>query len=265
MLPVMDDLPPIDTQRGGDPTLLRDELGYVIADAILAHPRSQQQAIGPSQLGTPCDRKLGFALAHTPPATEPSPAWRPQVGTAVHSWLAEILDAANTASGFVRWLTERRVDVGYIGDELISGTTDIYDRLTCTVVDWKVCGASSLRQYRANGPGQQYQVQGHLYGRGWTQRGLPVDRIAWYFLPMAGELHDAVWFSEPYDEAIAWAALERAAVIRKAQLALNPQQVNALLPTAQDHCTYCAWHKPGPIANPGQACPGHVQPLGRPA
>lgn len=256
-VPLGDALPPIDSQRGGDPDLLRDELRAIIGDAILTAPRSLQVEIGPSALGTPCERKLGYQLANTPLPKPTRPAWRPTVGTAVHAWLRDVLEAANITSGVTRWLAEYRVDVGYVGEELISGHVDLYDRMTATVIDWKVCGQASLKLYRATGPGPQYRTQGHLYGRGWERRDLPVDTIAWLFLPMAGELTDSVWYAEPYDESLAVQALQRATRIRTAQDAVGPDLVNAALPTAPDHCVYCPWHIPLDGTALGKHCPGH--------
>lgn len=74
---------------------LWDEMRAIIAARVAGHERSQQTEIGPSGLGTPCVRKLAHRLANTPTAGVPDVPWRPTVGTAVHTWLKEMLDAAN--------------------------------------------------------------------------------------------------------------------------------------------------------------------------
>ena len=55
----------------------------MIRHAIAHHPRSLQKRIGPSEVGTPCDRRIGYKLlGHT--ENERGDAWKPTVGTAVH-------------------------------------------------------------------------------------------------------------------------------------------------------------------------------------
>jgi len=72
-------LPPIDRQLGADPSLLGMELQHIIATAIAEHPRSKQQQIGPSEIGTPCTLRLGHKLAGTEPVNVS--------GLAVSTWL----------------------------------------------------------------------------------------------------------------------------------------------------------------------------------
>ena len=211
-LPALDALPAVDTQRGGDPALLFDELKAVIADAITAHPRSQQKRIGPSEIGETCARKLAYKTTGTTEARTLPPGWRPTVGTAVHAWLEE---AFITASGQpARWLVETRVDAGPMAGTALTGSTDLYDRVTATSIDWKVIGPSAHKTLRADlnagrGPKRIYQVQLHTYGLGFTRRGLPVDRVMLVALPAAGELDDALWWSAPYNPQIALDAMAR--------------------------------------------------------
>jgi hypothetical protein len=162
-LPMLDALPAVSQSRGSDPTLLRDELRHIIADAITNHPRSLQAAIGPSGIGTPCTRKLAHRLLNTPEVSTRPPAWKPTVGHAIHTWLEDAIRASNDP-GETRYLTELRVCIGQIGGVDITGNLDLYDRCTFTVVDWKSVGPSRLKHYRSKGPGQEYRVQIHSYG-----------------------------------------------------------------------------------------------------
>lgn len=247
---------PIVEQRGGDPTLLADELMQVIRWGINRHPRSRQKAIGPSEMGHPCTRRLAYKLAGTEAVnTGGGSGWRPTVGTAVHSWLEQTFAASNRQMGETRWLVETRVDVGEVAGEAITGSVDLYDRMTATSVDWKIVGPTSLKMYRLNGPGQQYRTQGHLYGRGWTRRGLPVDTVAVCFLPSNGELRDAVWWSEPYDETVATTALARVDGVASVVSSLGPA-APPLLPTADAHCNWCPFYMPA-STDLAVACPGH--------
>lgn len=249
--------------RGGDPRLLFDELLHTIRAAIDDHPRSQQTRIGPSEIGHPCDRWLSHKLASTPEVNTRSAPWLPTVGTAVHAWLEDafIRDtfAATRAGQEPRWRLEERVSVGTIDGQDITGSTDLYDTVTASVVDWKIVGKSRLDTYRRKGPGPQYRVQGHCYGRGWQRAGYDVDQVHIVFLPRNGELADTVWWSEPYDEQIAVDALARAEAIAMANTALGPA-APAAMATADSNCGYCPWFAidAGTPGHPDltRACPG---------
>jgi hypothetical protein len=211
---------------------LLDELLDVIVSTIDNWPRSQQIAVGPSDLGMPCTRRLAYKLANTPPTNVGQPAWKPTVGTAIHAWLEDAFGGSD------RWVTERRVCVGQVNGVDIAGSADLYDRRTRTVIDWKSCGPTRLKHYHAHGPGAQYRAQAHLYGRGYEAWGLPVSTVMIVFLPRNGELREAFAWSEPYDEQIALDALSRAAHVATALAALGPD-VFAALPTDPADCAYC--------------------------
>ena len=253
-------LPDIHT-TGSDPGLLRDELRHTITAAITNHPRSQQTRIGPSEIGTPCTRRLGYKLAGVPEANPREAAWKPTVGTAVHAWLAETFLAANEKLPDTRWLVEMGVNAGTVGNHPLTGSCDLYDRVTATLIDWKVVGVSTLRKYKANGPGDTYRVQAHTYGLGWTRRGYPVETVAIYFLPQNGELADGHYWHEPYDAGVALAAIARADAVAKVLAAAGPD-VLAHLPTADAWCSFCPWHRSG-ATNLAEACPGDPGSAGR--
>lgn len=232
-------LPPGMYTPGVDPTLHADELIHLIRAHIDRHPRGLQKALGPSDLGTPCTRRLGYALAGVEPVNPRGGAWRPTIGTAVHAWLEGALTAHNDAHTVDRFYLEERVHVGDVGGVPITGSCDVYDRILATVVDWKVVGVTALKRYRkAGSPGDAYRRQVHLYGRGFRNAGLPVDHVSVLFLPNNGELSDAYHWTEPYDEALALDTLTRANGVASAVAAAGTA-VLPLLPTANAHCTYC--------------------------
>jgi hypothetical protein len=174
------------------------------------------------------------------------PNWKATVGTAVHAWLESMLDAANdnyerrTQSGQERYYIEQRVTVGQILGRDIDGSCDVYDRATATVVDWKTVGPAQLAKYKRFGPGQQYRAQAHLYGRGWRNRGLPVDTVMVVFLPRNGELGETYVWHEPYDEEIARDTLQRATGIALATQALGTGALTHLA-TADVFCHLCPY------------------------
>lgn len=252
-----DVLPPIDTQRGGDPTLLFDELLHTIRTTITGDSRSKQRKPGPSVLGSPCPRKIGYHIAEVEPVNADRDAWKPTVGKAVHSWLEDALRAVNEALGVPRFLVEFKVDVGEIAGEHVVGSCDVYDRVTCAAIDWKILGDASLKRYRkADHPGEQYRTQLHLYGRGWERRGMPVDTVHIVALPQNASLRDAWHWSEPYDVTVAEAALDRATAIASLVAAAGPAAL-AALPTQEAFCSYCPFWLPG-STDVASACPGHA-------
>ena len=250
------------------PVNLQADLRRVIEQKIVEHPRSLQKLIGPSGLGTPCLRKLGHRIAQTPDA-KPMPArWRPTVGTAVHAWAEGAFKNDNERMGWDRWLTETRVWVGDIGGEMITGSCDLYDRLTKTAIDWKFPGVTTIREKRkARHPGREYRVQAHLYGKGFRRLAISdltgevldesflVEHVAIYFLPAAGELADGYYWTEPFDEAVADADLARADGIAAAIAVAGADAIIPALPTANDYCENCPQWVPS-TTNLAKACPG---------
>jgi len=252
-------LPILDPQFmaiGSSPSLVHEELKYVITEAIAGDARSLQKEIGISEIGTPCTRKLAYKLAEMDPVNVGGIPWRATVGRAVHSWLQEIFMLDNQRRGFTRWLTETRVSPGDIDGIPLHGNSDIYDRVTAAVIDWKIPGPTTMKDARKNGPKLVYRVQSHLYGLGYKRRGLPVDRVHVVFLPSAGELNDGVYWTEPYNEKIALDALARASAVRKLIGQLGTGPTAQLSATETDYCNYCEWFSPNEFDADGGKCPG---------
>lgn len=245
-----------------NPTLTADHTrtDYLAAvrTAIVEHPRSQQVALGPSEIGISCSRRLGYKLLHYPEPDQVN--WKATVGTAGHAWLETVFDADNLRQatqlgGQERWLIETALDVATsptLGT--ISGHCDLYDRLTGTVVDHKFVGPAMLKGYRSKGPSAQYRTQAHLYGLGWAYKKMPVTTVSIMFLPRNGELADAHFWSEPWQPQIALDALNRVEGIALA-VKLRGAEALTILPTADNYCGNCPFYKPG-SNNPIIGCPG---------
>lgn len=243
------------TERGTDPETVGEAILDAFEEAILAHPRSAQKEIGPSEIGHPCSRWLAYRLADVAPTGLEKPPWRQAVGTAVHSASEDWLQGWNANHG-QRYLTDILVEVGelYPGRP-ITGHLDILDVPTATIIDLKVPGPSAMKSNRAGTPeSPQYRIQTHLYGRGACRAGYPVDTVAVLRVPSAGELADAVFKHEPYDETIAVNALERAGAIAQLVNAAGPAAA-AALPTTDHYCHRCTWFSPG-STDLTRGCPG---------
>lgn len=221
-----------------------DYLGAIRAH-IDRHPRSLQVRLGPSELGDPCLRKLGYKLLQVPEREAP-PNWKATIGTASHAWAETAFDADNlermtALEGGERWLIESKLTVGYaLGYGLVTGHSDLYDRVSGFNLDHKFIGKTMLRKYRKEGPSTVYKAQAHLYGQGWVFAGYPIDRVAICFLPRDGELSDAFMWSEPYDPAAAKWALDRLGGIYTTVQTLGNAALSVLTP-AESYCSHCPW------------------------
>lgn len=186
-----------------------------IRDFSASRPRSLQTAVGPSQLGSPCDHCLTAALVGWP--KQDDEAWLPLIGTAVHALLLED-DESEGAATWLKgawsggdWIKEQGVGVGEIAGVAVWGSADLFHVPSGTVIDLKVVGASTLNEAKRHGPSQTYRVQTQLYGRGFQRAGYDVRQVCIAYLPRNSmRLSDAHFDIRPYDESIAVAALERA-------------------------------------------------------
>lgn len=165
--------------------------------------RGRQDRIGPSEVGG-CRRCLAARVAWGAAASNRSVAWRPYVGTCVHEGLDRIFSAE---AGFLS-------DLKAAGP--VPGSLDLYHPRLGAVVDWKVVGPTSMKKAAKGAISDRYRVQVHLYALdvqetyGWAPK-----TVAVMFLPSAGELRDAVLWSEPYDRTLALEAVAGLDALRK--------------------------------------------------
>ena len=223
---------------------IADQAFDIMIDKMVNQPRSLQKRIGPSEMGIECDRAILYKLERVPEPPR-GPAWKPQVGTALHDqqerWFTEA--AAKGASEENRWLCEQSVVVGHIAFEPHTGSTDLFDTWGHAVGDWKFVGQSMLKHYKSKGPSQQYRTQAHLYGRGWALEGWKVDLVMIFFIPRDGELTDSLVWSEPYNENIALNALARMNQLNGLLQAIGLEQALSLYPECEGR--FCPWCAPG--------------------
>ena len=257
---------------GSDPQVNGRELLSIITTAITEAPRTRQRHIGPSELGIPCIWCLAHKLAGIE-ETRTGGDWLPAIGTAVHAWLDGVFGEQDAAADLAavqagrngeppRWICESRVDVGEVDGTPVTGSADLYDTLTGEVTDWKIVGPTTLRTVKASGPSITYRTQAHLYGRGFTRRGLPVSTVRIAYLPRTSvTLQDAVLWSEPYDETVALAALARADALAKAIRTVGIDTLAPNLPRAPD-CYSCPRYPSADGSAP--TAPGHRAPTNTP-
>jgi hypothetical protein len=239
-------------------------LRTVINEHAAQAPRTLQQHLGPSELGHVCDRQVAGKMAAQPTTNHTGDPWPSIVGTAIHAWLAEAFTADNERHG-LRWIAESKVTPH--PDH--PGTADLYDALVRGVVDWKNLGDSSMAKVKAaGGPPRHYVVQLLLYGRGYRNLGLPVDRVVLAALPRTRSTLDTMFIWErpytPADDQLLEEVFAQTAVRKLFAQAIIDNRINLMdvpaTPT-DDGCYFCPFYRPE-VARPDAidtvGCPGTV-------
>jgi len=214
---------------------LRSELIDMVKNAASNSGRSKQTEPGPSQIGDPCTYCLASRILGVYDRGPFDDPWLMVIGTAVHKWLETAAKKDNKNGG--AWCTETKV---WPDDELLpkGGSCDLYQDNTGTVIDHKISSQEMIRKYKVSGPGLTYRRQAHLYGLGFANANLPVNRVAIAFWQRGGRTTDLYVWSEPYDENIARETLERYKTLRDL-CAAGGEAILASLPSDPD-CFNCS-------------------------
>ena len=238
---------------------LKYEIIEIIKWADKQNPRSKQAAIGPSEIGTPCDRRLGYRIAEIPAINTDIDPWAAVIGTAMHSWLDDAVKMWCRGHQDCGWMTETPLQL----DAFTRGRSDLYNSHTQTVIDHKGAGPGVMKKVRRDGPPEGYVIQVQLYGLGYEMIGHPVKKVALVFYPRAGWLKDTyVWVAD-YNRDIANMAMQRMYDIstRLAELDImnNPHRWEQVEHYTSNDCGFCPWYDPGRDPEKGATetgCPG---------
>ena len=248
------------------------ELRGILIDYEASRPRSMQTALGPSELGTPCQQQIARKLAGTPrrPITEPT--WAPFQGTAVHASMEDVVAFWNDRLGRQRWLAEDRlvVDPGPGHYPAVEGNGDAFDTDHGMVVDWKHVGTTALEKLRTakrlgkparDQVSQEYRIQAHLYGLGHENKGRDVRYVRLVLLARSWKYDDSDEWTEPYNPSLARWAIERywnvVDLLDQLETTHGPDAVTLIPAAPSSHtCQWCPFHTPG--QDTGQAgCRGY--------
>lgn len=239
--------------------MLKAKLTEIITWFDDQSPRSKQQAIGPSEIGDPCDRRIGYRLADVPVCNNKFDPWAGIVGTALHSWLDKAVSAWVQATGDRAWSTESTL----VLNEFVQGHSDLYNSDYQAVIDWKSASKDVIRTCQLHGPSAGYMIQTHLYGYMFEQAGRPVSKVALVFLPRAGWLRDMYVWSAPYDRSVAEHALSRLYGIAHKVVTLDvlnqSHRWEQLDHVAGKGCGFCPWydpHRDQEVGADATGCPG---------
>lgn len=208
--------------------------------------RSAQQHLGPSEIGTPCDRRLVGKLLGTAAVNPGGDGWAAFVGTCIHAGLAEMFSWADGGTG--RFAVEQ--EVRFPSALVPRGTADLLDRVLLVLDDHKAMGRFSLDKLRGKGPSRLYRNQVHIYAYGMRLKGEKVGHVAVVAWPReASSLDDLYVWTEPYDPTVAAAAFKRVEGLKdgidaRRAAGSTDRQIFELADVAKD-CTYCPFHAPG--------------------
>lgn len=240
------------TAPGDDASALADRLSTAIRNHSSNAPRSQQKALGLSEVGEVCVRKTAYKLLDwekTNPATDP---WASISGTAIHSWLADV---------FAKFPDQYLVEHFVRADAERSGTCDLFDKINKMVIDHKCVGATGMKSRKRDGMTHQQRVQINLYGLGIENefgKG-SVEKVALAFYPLGGRLDGMHTIVEPYNRQLALDAIERLddtqTLLWQLDPEENPQNWELIPKTPTKACSYCAWFLPY-IKDASKGCSG---------
>lgn len=246
---------------GPDPAAaaLKQELSKIILWNEHNAPRSKQQAIGPSELGVECDRRLAYRIAGATPINTDMDPWPAIVGTSIHDWLERAVNRYQEKVKNLGYLTETRV----YPDDLVKGKSDLYHGPSGTIIDHKSAGVDVMRKVRKGVIPVSYRTQINVYGLGHKRAGREVKNVCLVFYPRSGWLSDIEVIIEPYDEALALKALKRLYDLGDRLLDMkiwdNPQRYQLIEAVPGDGCVWCPFfsaEKNIEIAADEKGCPG---------
>ncbi len=214
-----------------------------IREEFVGSGRSGQVAIGSSEIGWECDRRLSYRLHGALKSNYTDPV-RAITGTGWHLWLAATHERINARLGGHRY----KVEYGCTYRNVL-GHGDLYDRRLQVVTDWKTTKKERIRKMRqANQVPAYYKVQ--------VNHNAVALRVEQYedpivvelmFIPIDGQLESDSWSWVDYaDHALVDRAIDRVDALR-----LIPPEDAAIHPGRD--CGFCSYYDPK-SQDPSRAC-----------
>lgn len=215
--------------------------------------RSVQTTIGPSELGSLCDRRIAYRLAGVPEANWWSDPWPAIVGTSIHAWLEQAVNKFQQVHFMDRWLTEITVQP----DPMVKGHVDLYDRQLAMIIDWKSVSPTKLKAWKSDGPPEHYRDQVNLYGRGAMNAGLPVARVCLIAVPRSGWLRDMQVWVDDYRPERAQKCLDRMYGLANTMISAGEDMAMEDIPAVPSgECSFCPYYKGGSSKADLNGCSG---------
>ena len=233
---------------------LREAITNIIRWGAGNSARSKQVALGCSEAGDPCDRKIGMTMVGLQQVNFSADPWPAIVGTSIHTWLADTVVSYQREFGDEGWLSELEV----LASDWLPGHVDLYYK--GVVLDLKNPSRDNAKRMRKEGIGPVYTTQLQTYGRGVKRSGRPVNRVGVLMLSRDGNLKDMWCRTWPYDDEHVDKALTRITDLGDHLIELdvenNPQQWIHVPPAPSRLCGWCKFYSPQLRAPSDQGCPG---------
>lgn len=201
--------------------------------------RSNQTAIGPSEIFG-CRRATWNRINGVEKTNPNTLALAGIMGTAIHTYIQQAFNRQDPFHD--RYLLEQ--EVAYEG---LMGHIDMFDKVNQEVVDWKTVKKANLSYF----PSEQQRSQVQIYGYLLTKNNVEVKTVTLVAIPRDGDERDIMFYSEPYDEAVAVKGLEWLKQVQSAIEAPAPEK-DAVF--CQHYCVY--FDKSGTVGCPAK---GKVQ------
>ena len=231
--------------------VIKEELMEIIDWANAESPRTQQRALGCSEVGTACDRRIAYRIAGTKRVNFPD-TLKANMGTAFHTYLDNAVTGFQHARNTTRYFTEIEVWPA----DFVKGHVDLYDIVRQIVLDWKTTSAENLRLWKKTGIPFHYLVQIMLYGKGVINAGRPVQRVGLVGISRSGTYRDVAVLTVPYDDKIANDALRRVWQIGKA-VTVEKLKFHEFT-TDTEMCGWCPFFRGGTRSADATGCPGKI-------
>lgn len=247
--------------EGEDPEAvqIKKEIVDVVKFRDDRNPRSHQTNIGPSELSSPCDRRIGYRLCGVRAINTTLDPWPAIVGTAVHDWLEGAFLDWIKATGSKDWVTETRLNLS----DFVTGRSDLFNVPRGIVIDYKGVSPDKMKKIKASGSPDNYRTQIQIYGLGYEKLGYTVNKVALAYFPRAGNIKDLHVEVFDYDRTVGLASLERVPRIAGQLLDLDPlsnphrwEQVDA---SPTHDCGFCPWYnfrRTPELGASDEGCPG---------
>ncbi len=233
-----------------DTSPARDLADQIVSLILQPTARDKQIQIGPSNIGDPCDKCLGLAMAGIlPDGPRAAPdrfnllAWE---GSAVHLSLELSVQRA-ILGGDPKWWgvrTERKVSIGEVeGYGEVSGSIDISGHTPPVALDYKMRSKRFIQKWRPlKTLPPETKVQGHTYGYGMELEGNAPEEVGFIIIPRDSMDPRDIWIHvEKYKRKVALKAKKRAARIFRDFVIPGK---TALLTTHPDCYNCSSWGNP---------------------
>jgi hypothetical protein len=242
-----------------DAVWLKGAILDVVHFADKRNPRSLQVNVGPSELSSLCDRRIGYRLSGTKQVNTTLDPWPAIVGTAVHDWLENAFKIWIAAHASGEWITETRLSFS----DWVTGRSDLFNISKGMVVDYKGTSPDRMKKIKEEGSPETYKRQIQIYGWGYQKLGYTVNKVALAYFPRAGnikDLHTEVFDFDPEVGPTAVARIpEVAARLLDLDVLNQPHRWEQMEAVPSHDCGFCPWYNPRRSAEEGASdlgCPG---------